>query len=207
LAPSLRNEWITWLAITSPLFNVCFLLNSVVFVEVQKDIVKQDDAKLAVGKIAGVYGLKGWLKIYSHTQPIDNILQYNPWWLDRKGVLTEVELEAGKLHGKGVLAKLKGIDDPDEAKKLVGTEIFIESSALAPLPEDEFYWRDLIGLVVQNRDGVILGKVDDLMETGANLVLVVKGETEILIPWIWESVILEVDLQQQRLVADWDPDF
>lgn len=207
MAPSLRNEWITWLAITSPLFNVCFLLNSVVFVEVQKDIVKQDDAKLAVGKIAGVYGLKGWLKIYSHTQPIDNILQYNPWWLDRKGVLTEVELEAGKLHGKGVLAKLKGIDDPDEAKKLVGTEIFIESSALAPLPEDEFYWRDLIGLVVQNRDGVILGKVDDLMETGANLVLVVKGETEILIPWIWESVILEVDLQQQRLVADWDPDF
>ena len=207
MALSLRNEWITWLAITSPLFNVCFLLNSVVFVEVQKDIVKQDDAKLAVGKIAGVYGLKGWLKIYSHTQPIDNILQYNPWWLDRKGVLTEVELEAGKLHGKGVLAKLKGIDDPDEAKKLVGTEIFIESSALAPLPEDEFYWRDLIGLVVQNRDGVILGKVDDLMETGANLVLVVKGETEILIPWIWESVILEVDLQQQRLVADWDPDF
>jgi len=169
----------------------------------------QDSSKLLVGKIAGVYGLKGWVKVYSHTQPIENILTYPNWWVLRKGTPTPIALESGRIQGKGILAKLAGVDDPDQAKLLVGLEIMIDRDALATLGEDEFYWSDLIGLEVQDKNGTCLGVVDHLLETGANLVLIVKTESgeEHLIPWIWGSVVLQVDVQQRLLLVDWDPDY
>jgi 16S rRNA processing protein RimM len=113
----------------------------------------------------------------------------------------------GQAHGKGIIARLESIHDRDEAARLLGAEIAVNREQLPPAPEGEYYWADLIGLTVQNHKGITLGQVDHLLETGANDVLVVKGDRERLIPFLLEQVILDVDLAQRLLRVDWDEDF
>lgn len=156
-----------------------------------------------IGRINGLYGVRGWLKVFSHTQPRDNILNYSPWLIqDKEWVLAE-----GKAHGKGIVVKLSGIDDRDAAACLIGSDIYIRRNQLQPLAEDEYYWLDLIGMQVQTVEGIPLGKVASLFETGANDVMVVQGERERLLPWLPDSVIVTVDCQARSITVDWDPDF
>ena len=152
--------------------------------------------------------MRGWVRIYSFTQPRENIVQYKPWYLRRdNGDWRETELEQGRAHGKGVVARLAGCTDRDQAQLLMGCEIGIRRDHLPDLQPGEYFWNDLIGLQVLNVEGDDFGKVDYLLETGANDVLVVKGERERLIPFVMNQVILEVDLEQGRIRVDWDKDY
>ena len=166
-----------------------------------------DSRRLLVGRISGVFGVKGWVKVYSYTDPRDNIVNYPRWYLKRGGQWQPVELEAGRKHGKAVVAKLEGVDDREAALALRDVDIAIDRAQLEKLGPEEYYWADLIGLRVVTLEGVELGRVERLMETGANDVLVVEGDRERLIPYIRDQVIASIDLEAGEIRVDWDPEF
>ena len=199
------------------------------------DDMRQDEAseKVIVGRITGVYGVKGWIKVFSYTDPMQAIVDYNPWYIRAEGrrpdrqnqaAWTRVKLNAGKRHAKTVVAKLEHCNDRDAAMAYIGTEIAIELEQLESLKEkNEYYWRDLIGLRVINQQNIELGVVKSLLETGANDVLVVASEIESeavsevegsnveirerLIPWTMNSAIIAVDQEKGIIRVDWDADF
>ncbi len=162
---------------------------------------------LPVGRISGVFGVHGWLKIFSYTEPRHNILNYSPWYLLQDGQWVAHELIDGQSHGKGVVARLAAASDRDRAAALVGTEIAISRQQLPVLQDNEYYWRDLEGMRVLTPRGEELGVVDYLFETGSNDVMVVAGERERLIPFIRDEVVVKVDKEQGVIVVDWDVDF
>jgi len=161
------------------------------------------EKNVVLGYISGLYGVKGWVKIFSYTQPKENILSYSPWHLKQQNV----EIEDGRIHGKGIIAKLIGFDDRESAAKLLNQNIAVARKCLADLQSDEYYWVDLIGLHVINQDGSHLGRVDQLFATGANDVVVVKdGQKEHLLPFL-KWVVLEIDLDARIMRVDWDTEF
>ena len=160
-----------------------------------------------MGRVSGLFGVRGWVKVYSDTSPREGILGYSPWYLKRDGEWRAYRPQAGRRQGKAVVAQLEGIDDRDLAAVLVGCEIAVRRDQLPVLPAGEHYWSDLQGMRVETLDGVELGRVSHLFETGANDVLVVKGERERLIPYLVGQVILEVDPQAGLIRVDWDPEF
>ncbi len=167
-----------------------------------------------VGKINGLFGVKGWMKIYSSTEPRENILSYSPWFLKKDGQWQEFELLDGRAHGKGVVASLSGISDRDRAAELIGSQIAIRRSQLPATEKGEYYWSDLQGMNVVNLQGEALGKVISLFETGANDVMVVRAEDgkkgkprERLIPFLTDGIVHEVDSEQGIIQVDWDADF
>ena len=163
---------------------------------------------VTLGHVSGVYGVRGWVKIYSDTDPRENILSYSPWYLDRGKGWEICEIEQGRRQGKNVVAKFAGCDDRDAAADLLKAVIAVRRDQLQnSLEAGEYYWTDLEGLEVVTTDGTVLGRIDHLFETGANDVLVVKGDRDRLIPYIWDQVVLEVNLEGRRMVVDWDPDF
>lgn len=163
---------------------------------------------LVVGKIVGLFGVKGWLKIHSFTEPRENILHYSPWLLRKDTQLKQITVVDGSLHGKGIIACLTGVEDRDAAAGLQGYEILIAADLLPKTAPGEYYWRDLIGLQVETEQGVVLGVVDYLLETGANDVLIVKqNERERLIPFLQGQFVKSIDLQTGKILVDWDPEF
>ncbi len=165
------------------------------------------DSLISLGKISGVFGVKGWVKVHSYTDPREKIVEYGRWQLKHQGQWREVELQAGKRQGKTVVAKLVGLDDRNEAELYRGDEIAILPSQLESLEEGEYYWRQLKGLSVVTTEGVELGTVHNLLETGANDVLVVKGERERLVPFTVGHTVTDVDLEAKIITVDWDPEF
>ena len=163
--------------------------------------------RVTMGRVSGVYGVRGWLRVRSDCEPPEGLLDYSPWQLETATGWRHLALEDGRVHGPGLVVKLAGIDDREQARGLVGRDIAVERSALPALAADEYYWNDLIGLVVVTRDGEQLGRVSGLMQTGTNDVLVVSGERTRLIPFILERVVLVVDAQARRIEVDWDPEF
>lgn len=149
--------------------------------------------------------MRGWVKVFSDTRPRENILDYSPWLVKQRDGWKEVALAEGRVHGRGVIARLEGYSDRDQAQTLMGAEIAIRRSQLPPPKAGEHYWADLEGLRVVNLQGVELGTVSHLFETGANDVLVVTGERERLLPYT-RHVIREVDLTARVLRVDWDPE-
>lgn len=166
-----------------------------------------DADTVELGRITGLFGVRGWVRVYSHTRPADAIFDYSPWIL-RGPDGREQQLSLAEAHpqGKGLVARLEGYADRDQAAALIGRSIHVPRSRLPEPDPDEYYWSDLVGLSVETPDGVALGKVTGLMETGANDVLEVAGERQRLIPMV-AAVVREVDLPGGRLVADWDPEF
>lgn len=161
---------------------------------------------LLVGRIVGLFGVRGWVKVHSYTRPVENILEYTPWLLKRNGSWAPVQVLDGRRQGKGLVALLEGMTDRDAAAALVNCEIGIRHAQLPPLPQGEYYWWQLEGLEVWTLKGDCLGRVDHLMETGANDVIVVRGEQEHLLPHI-PQVVKKVDLQAGRMDVDWEPDY
>jgi len=161
-----------------------------------------------LGHISGVYGVRGWVKVFSFTAPREGIVDYERWRLAEAGAdpaaAAVAHVEAGRLHGKTVVAKLAGIDDRDRALALVGQEIYVEREALAECETGEYYWADLIGLVVRNRAGEVLGTVDHLLETGGHDVMVMAEDARHLIPFAVPDIVLEVDLDARTLMVDWE---
>jgi 16S rRNA processing protein RimM len=176
--------------------------------------VEEINKEVILGKVGAVYGIKGWLKIHSFTDDQEAILDYFPWSLKLGNKVQSVEITDWRKHNNGLVVKVAGIDDRDIAQKLVGSEIFVSEDALSDLPEGEFYWRDLIGMAVVTDKGYDLGHVSDIMETGANDVLVVKanlkdgfGKKERLIPYLMDQVILSISAEDKQICVDWDPGF
>lgn len=166
-----------------------------------------DDRLIVVGRVSGVYGVGGWVRVYSDTEPREGIVGYTPWLVGRRGRWEAREVEGGRRLGKGVVAKLAGCDDRDGATELLGAEIAVRRGQLpAPRP-GTYYWSDLEGLEVRTMEGVSLGRIERLFATASNDVLVVQGERERLIPFIREQVIRRVDLAGGVVEADWDPEF
>lgn len=160
-----------------------------------------------LGRIVGLYGVRGWVKVYSYTDPPENILQLVPWYLRKQGQWREVDRFEGRRHGKGVIARIGDVTDRDQAAGLINIDIAIPRSRLPELPDEEFYWTDLEGLTVVTTTGVTLGVVSHLIETGANDVLVVRNpERERLVPYT-DAVVRTVDLATGTLTVDWDPEF
>lgn len=161
---------------------------------------------ITVGKVGSSFGVHGWLKIHTYTEFGPTILEYQPWLIQRpNGQVEPLAQEDSKRHGDNILIKVKGINSPEAAKLLTNQLILIHRDQLPTLDENEYYWSDLIGLTVINHDGTVLGKVITLMETGANDVLVVKGDREHAIPYLPGKTVKHIDLEKQEMQVDWEP--
>ena len=176
---------------------------------------------LAVGRITSVYGVKGWVKIDSSTEPRANIFAYQPWYIDGPNGLQAVEIDEYRAHGKGFAGHISGVDDRDVAQIYCRKDIRIDKSLLPELADDELYWHQLQGLKIYSvgpgqdallNERVLLGKVSEIMETGANDVLVVQScrdsidKRERLIPWL-DAVLHSIDLDESEIEVYWDPEF
>lgn len=163
--------------------------------------------RVTLGRVSGLFGVRGWIKVHSHTEPRENILRYSPWLLRVRGQWAELPVAEGQRHGKAVIARIEGVTDRIAAATLVGAEIAVPRERLPALEEGEYYWSDLQGLRVVTLEGRELGQVDHLLDTGANDVLVVRGERERLIPFLRPDVVQAVDLAGGVIRVDWDPEF
>ncbi len=166
-----------------------------------------EERYVILGKVSGLFGVQGWVRVYSHTRPIENILKYAPWYLQQAGSWRPYELAEGRPHGKGLVARLAGIEDRDLARTLVGAAIAVKRSQLPALGAGEYYQTDLVGLAVVNREGVRLGTVQRIFETGAHDVLVVRGAHEHLIPLVFGVHVLGIDESAGVIEVDWDEDY
>jgi 16S rRNA processing protein RimM len=164
---------------------------------------------IPVGKISGAFGVKGWVKIYSFTDPRENILSYSPLYLSQKGAWVEVKVVEGRLQGKGVVMNLDGVTDRDQVLPLVGVELAIAKTQMKPAGKDEYYWSDLIGMSVVNVQDEQFGQVESMLENGAHDVLVVvnKDKTERLIPFVLDDIVEHVDLSNNVIRVDWKADY
>lgn len=171
---------------------------------------------LNVGRITTVYGVKGWVKVHSQTEPAENIFSYHPWFLKTKHGVKSVELKDWKPHGKGFIAQVAGVDDRNQAEAMCPVDIAVEKSVLADLDDGDFYWHQLQGLrVISEYDDkrYDLGVVKRIMPTGANDVLVVAGDehsvdqSERLVPYVPGQFVERVDLEEACIHVVWDPEF
>lgn len=167
---------------------------------------KSGQRLVTLGRISGLHGVQGWVKVYSHTDPREGIVKYSPWLIRRGDNWEEVKVVSGRRHSKTVIAKIEGINDRDAAAKLLDTDIAVERSQLPPSTQNDYYWTDLENLSVQTVEGQELGKIDYLFETGSNDVMVVEGDRQRLIPFI-DQVVKQVDLDSGLMTVDWDPEF
>lgn len=165
---------------------------------------------VVVGRFTSPYGIKGWLKLLSHTEPMDNIAEYEPVWVAEGKGWKPLALDHVQFHGKGLVAKIAGCDDRTQAERFIGRDIAIQRHQLPKLPAGEYYWSELEGLDVYNQEGTWLGRIDHFVETGANDVMVLKpvpgsvDDKERLIPYVPDHHVIDVQLDQKRMLVDWD---
>lgn len=164
-------------------------------------------AKIGVGRISGIYGVSGWVRVVSWTRPITNIFSYSPWLIGEGEQQESRELLEGRVQGKGLVARLRGLDDRDVARSYIGKPIELYRHQMPELPAGQYYWYDLMQLEVINTRDIPLGKVTGILETGANDVLVIEGEGRHLVPLIMERYVVEVDLANGRMIVDWEPEY
>ncbi len=168
------------------------------------------DTLIPVGRIAGPYGIKGWVRVTSFTDPQQNVFAYAPWVLrDAQGKrpTRTVGVLDNKSHGKGWVAKLDGVPDRNAAEALKGLEIAVARGCLPEPDEGHYYWTDLEGLQVCNRDGEKLGRVDRMLETGSADVMVIEGDGAVgrrLVPFIMHQTVIAVDLDAGSIKIDWE---
>jgi 16S rRNA processing protein RimM len=164
------------------------------------------DRMVVLGKIGGAFGVQGWVRISSYTDPVENILDYDGWLMGRAGHWQPVEVEAGRVTAKGVLVKLAGIQTPEQARLQTGAEIAVLRSQLPPTEPGEFYWSDLEGLEALTPEGETLGRVDHFRSTPGGDVVVIRGAREHWIPFVKERIV-KVDMAAGRIVLDWGLDW
>lgn len=169
-----------------------------------------------VGRITAVFGIKGWVKVHSYTDPQENLFDYHPWFLRNAHGVKKIEIDEAKPHGDSFVAHIVGVDDRDLAMEFTAADIAIERDLLPELDAGEYYWSQLEGLAVFTQFSgtrLRLGVVSKLFETGANDVLVVAADAESiddrerLIPYVPEQFIISVDIDSREILVDWDPEF
>ena len=169
--------------------------------------------ELRLGSINGSHGIKGWVKVFSYTDPMEAIFDYSPWILKKGREIKEVKVSKGQVSGKRLIAQLEEVDSRNAANALIGYEIHIAQDALPGLEEGEYYWFQLEGLKVRDEKGTVFGQVDHLLETGANDVMVVKptedsvDDQERLIPFVYNEIVIDVDQATREIVVDWQVDY
>jgi len=175
-----------------------------------------DNELLPIGKITSPHGIKGWVKISTQTDPAENIFNYRPWRVKSKQGFIPIDVINWRVQGKGYVAQLKQIGDRNEAEALCPVDIYIEKQDLPKLAKGEYYWHQLEGceLTAEFEDqSFILGRVKNVMPTGANDVLVVEpsaqsiDDRERLIPYVLDQYVKEIDIDKQQIIVDWDPEF
>lgn len=166
-----------------------------------------------LGKVTTAFGIKGWVKVYSYTDPMTNILEFDNWLLHVNGQWRTYKVVNSQLQTKGLAVALEGVTDRDAALALSQVEIGVPTSELPELEDDEYYWFQLEGLKVVNTSGQLLGQVKELFDSGGgNQVIVVEGcegsvdRQQRLIPYA-DSIVLEVDLDKGEIQVDWEADF
>jgi 16S rRNA processing protein RimM len=172
--------------------------------------MQENESPIVVGQLGGVHGVRGWLKLNSYTRPKENIFNYSPLLMHTDDVWQTIDIEEYQQRGERLLVKLSGIDNPEDARKYTKCELAVSREHLPALKEGEYYWCDLIGLEVLNQDNKSLGKVDEIVETGANDVLVIvpseKDKARVLVPLIMDVYVKKVDLIANTLHVDWQLD-
>lgn len=162
---------------------------------------------VTLGRVSGAFGVKGWLKVHSYTEPVTNIASYGPWTLRLRGNEQVFTVTDGRAHSGSVVVKLATIDDRDGALAWAGADIVVPRSQLPRLSSNEYYWADLEGLRVETLTGTVLGRVERVLATGGNDVLAVRGDAERLVPFVMGQVVHAVDLERGVILVDWSADF
>jgi 16S rRNA processing protein RimM len=169
--------------------------------------MQKDKSQIVVGRLGGAHGVRGWMKIMSYTRPRENIFSYSPWLIYKDDSWQEIEVEESQQRGERLLVKLSDINTPEDARVFLNCDIAIKREQLLALNEGEYYWHDLIGLDVFNQDGINLGSINEITETGANDVLVIKekgdSKKNILIPLVMDVYVKQVDLSANEMHVDW----
>lgn len=163
---------------------------------------------IVMGRVASAHGIKGWVKIQPYTEYLDSLLDYKTWWIgSEQSEWREVKVLECEAHNKTLAALLPNCPDRNASEKLKGLLIAVPRDSLPKQPDDEYYWSDLIGLSVVTEAGDTLGLVKQLLETGANQVLMVQGDSgEILIPFV-ATAIKQVDVKDKVIRVDWALDY
>ncbi|OGT25244.1 MAG: 16S rRNA processing protein RimM [Gammaproteobacteria bacterium RIFCSPLOWO2_02_FULL_42_14] len=165
--------------------------------------MQNKNSSIVVGRLGDAFGLRGWLHLISFTDPAENIFHYSNWAVIVDQKPQHITVLQHQVHGNHFVVQLKEVADRDHALLLKHHDISVERDVLPTLSHNQYYWADLIGLEVQNTQGKQLGVIDSLFETGANDVMVVQGEQEILIPYL-PSVIQKVDLAKKIMIVNWE---
>jgi 16S rRNA processing protein RimM len=160
-----------------------------------------------MGRVAGPWGVKGWIKVQPFTAEVDGLCAFPRWWIGGR----EIAIEEATQHGATVIAKLAGLDVREDAARLKGAEVSVPRDALPPAGEDEFYWDDLVGLELVNLQDEALGQVTEVFSNGAHDILRVEQEDgpkkrERLVPFV-DAVVREVSLKERRIRVDWGADW
>lgn len=168
---------------------------------------KGDKRLVVVGRIAGLYGVKGWVRVASFTNPGVNMLRYQPWLLETREGLEPYRLAGGRQHGRGLVVQFEGLADRELARRLIGATVSVEREQFPAAEPSEYYWADLLGMQVINEQGEQFGVVDDLLSTGANDVMVVVGPRRRLVPFVMHDVVRSVDVANRLIRVNWDATF
>lgn len=169
--------------------------------------------EIRLGSITGGHGIKGGIKVFSYTDPVEAIFDYSPWILRKGQTEKRVVIENGQVQGKRLIVRIEGVDSRDLADELAGFEIHVDRQVLPDLEEGTYYWFQLVGFKVSNQQGDLLGVVADFLETGANDVIVVQSTEESvdskerLIPYVEGDIVLKVDHDNGEIVVDWNTDY
>ena len=162
---------------------------------------------ITIGRIGSPHGVKGWVKLHSFTDPLENILDYQPWQFLKNGRAQSIKIIDYRKQNKALIAHIENCHDRDLAGTYTGIEVVVTRDRLPTLSTDKYYWDDLEGLTVSTQTGEPLGIIESVFATGANDVLVVVGSKRHLIPFLLKQVILNIDLAAKTMQVDWDPDF
>ena len=161
---------------------------------------------VVVGRFGRVHGIKGLIHIQSFTEPSENIFSHEPLYISLKRNWCPIRLLQKQFAGNKLLVQVENYLTREDASFLTNLEISVPRNVLPKLEEDNYYLHDLIGLKVYNLENAFLGKITDIMPTGANDVLVVSGEQKTLIPFIWQVYVQQIELASQKMIVDWDLD-
>lgn len=159
-----------------------------------------------MGRVRAPHGVRGWLKVQPYTEAVDGLLGYRRWWIGTARNWRQCEMLEGRVQGGDLVVRLEGIEDRDQAAAVRGWEIAVAKADMPVPAQGEYYWADLVGLRVVNLQGEELGRIAEVFATGANDVIVVRGERERLIPFI-APVVIEVAPDEARVVVDWGMDY
>lgn len=158
-----------------------------------------------IGRFGAPFGIKGEIKVNSFSDPIEAIIDYDPWYIETDEGWQELDLESCRHQGNFIIAKINDIDDRDEVRRYTNTHIAVGRAQLPDTEEDEYYWNDLQGLAVRTQHNEVLGTVKEVFSNGAHDILVIEGEKRHLIPFIWDHFIQTVSLEQGEIIVDWNP--